>query len=149
MLMLSFLITVAVKINSKIYVLFFLNFTKCNFYVAHVTIPFFWLNSNCLSRARSVVSSVSFLLSVIVKELWKLVNICQSYGQKQSDTFFIWTWCRFGFVVRVKSITLVYSVYRTYLNLVVRLVICFSTCKNNSSKVAMSIRTEHTWSLRL
>jgi len=101
---------------------------------------FFWLNSNCLSCARSVVSSVSFLLSVIVKELIKLVKICQSYGQKQNDTLFIRTRCRFGFVVRVKSITLVYSVYRTYRNLVVRLVICFSTCKNNSSKVAMSIR---------
>ena len=38
--------------------------------------------------------TLAFSCEVVHEKLWKYVNICKSYGEKISGTFFIWTRCR-------------------------------------------------------
>jgi len=37
--------------------------------------------------------TLAFSCKVVPEKLWKSVNICKSYGEKISGTFFIWTRC--------------------------------------------------------
>jgi len=65
---------------------------KC---VTFVSDTFTRYGSNITNVWQEILTPVTLAFSceVVPEKLWKSVNICKSYGEKISGTFFIWTRC--------------------------------------------------------